>query len=102
MSVNPDNYAVRDRIKQVILQFSWGNYGMDDLEQSKHDPGAQHWAEHLANAVLAHVSGDLAYAKGEIAEVFDLAAAHQSQGEQLDPGRILDILGWPTAKEANG
>lgn len=87
--------TTRDRIKQVILHFNWGNYRLDELEKFKHDEGAQAWAEHLANAIQVHLNGDLNAIRAELDQVADLAERARAAGERIHPGHILDITGWP-------
>lgn len=87
--------TVRDRIKQVILNFNWSDYRVDGVGILVKDEGMQEWAEHLANAVQVHLNGDLHEVRNELGQVAEIAEAAQRHGEQIDPGRVLDIVGWP-------
>jgi len=46
----------RQRVIEAITEFSWSNYGLDEVEQAaeagREDPSCMAWAEDLADEVL--------------------------------------------------
>lgn len=49
--------AVPAAVETAIREFSWDNYGLDDVQYTLDDPDTQDWVRDLAKAVLAGLKG---------------------------------------------
>lgn len=48
--------TAHERVKKTLLEFSWSNHGLDEVEDTCDDPGAQDWADELAAEIIADLA----------------------------------------------
>lgn len=59
-----------DRIREVLLDFRWHNYGLNDVEDSIYD-GATEWADDVAKLITSRLNGVKPLDHDEVVESID-------------------------------
>lgn len=88
MSSTTHATELRDRLADVIREFPFDNYGLDDVSYLLEDsPDTQEWVPALADALLIavrHLEAEVAAARRYAAEMRDFCSPHGVSAHYAD------------------